>query len=225
MRLVDCFVDLLAYILYFQKSAGQRQLPFEQVQGDVRGLLTASESCARKGGVSPDDYDAARFAVCAWVDEVVLSSPWQFRDRWQREQLQRIFYNTADAGEQFFDRLNELGFQHQDVREVYYLCMSLGFMGKYIHQGDEFLLEKVREANLKWLLGSSAGLPSLDRIDLFPEAYPQGQAQAAPAGSRWRMGLAAAAGLVFPVLLYGLLYGVYDTILNGALDAVLKAVP
>lgn len=224
MRLTDCFMDLMGYTAYFIKTVGHRQPPFEQVQADIRRLLTQSESNWKKSGSSPEDYDLARFAVCAWVDEKILASPWRHRDRWQREQLQRLYYNTADAGEQFFERLNNLGFQHRDVREIYYLCMSLGFMGKYIHEGDEYLLEKVREANLKWLLGSSVGVPSLQGFDLFPEAYPRQMPEMSHGRRRARPSLWTIAGIVSPLVLFGLLYFLYNSTLNNAAHKILQMV-
>lgn len=224
MRLSDCFIDLMGYTAYFMRSVAHRQQPFEQVQADIRRLLSESEVRSRQCEASPEDFDLARFAVCAWVDEMILASDWRHRDRWQREQLQRIYYHTADAGEQFFERLNNLGFQHRDVRELYYLCMSLGFMGKYIHEGDEFLLEKVREANLKWLLGSSVGVPTLDRLDLFPEAYPTDTAVAGgPARSR-RPSLWTLLVIACPLLLYGALYLFYNQMLNQGVQKVLQMV-
>lgn len=224
MRLSDCFIDLLGYTAYFMKTVDHRQQSFEQVQADVRRLVTQSEAAGKRMGASPDDFDLARFAVCAWVDEMILASDWRHKDRWQREQLQRIYYNTADAGEQFFDRLNNLGFQHRDVRELYYLCMSLGFMGKYIHEGDEYLLRKVREANLKWLLGSSVGLPTFQRMELFPEAYPKETSVPMGSGRRSRISLWAIGALISPLFLYGVLYLFYNQMLNQGVHKVLQVV-
>jgi type VI secretion system protein ImpK len=224
MRLTDCFIDLLGYTAYLIKSVGHRQQPFEQVQADIRRLLGQSESLAKRSNASPEDYDLARFAVCAWVDEMILASDWRQKDRWQREQLQRIYYNTADAGEQFFDRLNNLGFQHRDVRELYYLCMSLGFMGKYIHEGDEYLLQKVREANLKWLLGSSVGVPSFEQMELFPEAYPKDSAVPGGPARRYRPSVWSLVAIACPLVLYGALYLFYNQMLSQGVQKVLQVV-
>ena len=84
---------------------------------------------------------------------------------------------TSDAGELFFERLNAIGPHQRDVREVYYLCLSLGFTGQYCNPGDDFMLEQLRLSNLKLLTGSSMGVPSLDKESLFPDAYPTGENQ------------------------------------------------
>src|SRR4030066_1845521 len=98
MHLTDCFIELVAYVAYFLKTAAKKQPPFEQVKADILRLLTKSEECVRKGLFSQEDYDQARFMICAWIDEAILGSSWDHKNLWQREQLQRLYYNTTEAG-------------------------------------------------------------------------------------------------------------------------------
>ncbi|NVN91624.1 MAG: DotU family type IV/VI secretion system protein, partial [Desulfuromonadales bacterium] len=211
------------YVAYFKQNAATRQPPFEQVKGDIQRLLSESEAYVKKGAFSQEDYDQARFMVCAWVDEAILSSSWSQKGSWQREQLQRLYYNTTDAGEEVFERLNALGFHQQDVREVFYLCLALGFKGRFIHQGDEFLLEQLKLSNLKFLMGSSVGIPSLDRAELFPEAYPAHSVEIAPQRSKFRFSLVTISALVGPLVLIGVLYLIYHFTLNGIADNFFRA--
>jgi len=226
MHLTDCFMDLFAYVVYFQRTAGTRQPPYEQVKADVQRLLAQSEAQSRKGEIPREEYDAARFAVCAWADEVILGSSWNGRAQWQREQLQRLYYNTTEAGEEFFERLNALGFHQREAREIYYLCLALGFMGRHCRPGDEFLLAQLKSSNLQVLLGSSAGIPSLERTELFPEGYPPAAAgaPAAPA-AKGGVSLFTAACVAAPLLLFAILFLVYRFSLSGIGDNLLKAVP
>jgi len=225
MHLTDCFMELVAYVVYFQKTVAAKQPPYEQVKADVLRLLTQSEGCLKKGLFSPEDYDLARFAICAWVDETLLSSSWSQKGLWQREQLQRLYYHTTDAGEEFFERLNGLGFQQREVREVYYLCLALGFMGRYCHKGDEYLLEQLKSSNLKLLMGSSVGLPSLERTDLFPEAHPTESMAIGPQKRKFEFSITTLACLVGPVFLFGLLYLIYHFALGGIGENFLRTVP
>lgn len=225
MRLSDCFAELIAYTLYFRKGVEQRQPPYEQVKADVLRSLARSEEFVKKGLFPEDQYDMARFAVCAWVDEVILNSAWQEKEQWKREQLQRMYYHTTEAGEEFFDRLNAIDFYQKDLREVYYLCLAMGFVGRHIRKGDEYLLDQVKSSNLKILLGSSVGLPSLQRGDLFPEAYPTESAPIATHKRRFHVtGLLIMMCLAGPVALYGVLYLIYRFVLAGVGDHFLKMV-
>jgi type VI secretion system protein ImpK len=218
-------MELMAYVVYFQRTSQKRQPPFEQVKADVTRLLSQSDALSRKGEISREEFDTARFAVCAWVDEAILSSPWSHRNLWQREQLQRIMYNTTEAGEEFFDRMNALGFHQREAREVYYLCLALGFMGRHCHAGDDFLLNQLKSSNLQVLLGSSAGIPSLDRAELFPEGYPAGASVAAPAQAKPGFSLFTVFCIAAPVVLFGVLFLIYRFSLSGLGDNLLRTVP
>jgi len=224
MHLTDCFMDLLGYVSYFLKTAAGRQPPYSQVKADITRLLGQSGECVKKGLFPPEEYDQARFAVCAWVDEAILSSGWKEKAQWQREPLQRVYYRTTEAGEEFFERLNALGFQQRGVREVYYLCLALGFAGRHCNPGDEFLLGQLKTSNLKLLLGTSVGIPSLEREQLFPDAYPTETFDVGPRERKFRFSAFTVACLAGPVVLFGLLFLVYRFALSGVGENVLRTV-
>lgn len=217
-------MELLAYVTYFLKSVKTRQPSFDQVRADIDRLVTNCDARAGEGNISRDDYDLARFAVFAWIDEGILNSEWNEREQWQRKQLQRIHFQTTDAGESFFERLNGLGPHQRDVREVFYLCLAMGFTGRYIHEGDDFLLEQLKSSNLKVLMGSSVGLPSLEKGELFPEAYTQSSDSVAPKGSRWNLSLTMLLGIGFPVILFGILFFIYLFVLSNITENLLSTV-
>ena len=218
-------MGIIAYVAYFLKAVGKKQPSYEKVKADILRLLSESEACFKQGRFSQDDYDLARFAVCAWVDEAMLNSGWHEKDQWQREQLQRIYYHIANAGEAFFSRLNALGPHQRDVREVYYLCLALGFMGRYCTDGDKYLLDQVKTSNLKLLIGSSVGLPSLERTDLFPEAYPSEPSEATGPKEKFSLTPFIIICLGGPVILFLVLYISYAFILNGIGENFLSTVP
>ena len=63
---------------------------------------------------------------------------------WLSEPLQIKLFDTFNAGEEFFSNLSELRLRttnNKDVLEIYYLCLSLGFKGKYQLQSPEILEE------------------------------------------------------------------------------------
>lgn len=225
MHLTDCFMELVAYVTHFLRTAAVRQPPYTEVRREIDLLLAAGESLVKREGFSRDDYDLARFAVCAWIDEAVLSSAWNEKSLWLREQLQRLHYNTTEAGEEFFTRLSALGLHQREVREVYYLCLALGFTGKFCKPGDEYQLEQVKTAQLKLLVGSSVGLPSLERTELFPEAYPGETPALAPARRRAGFSPLAAACLAGPAVLFVILFFVYRFTLSGVGENFLRTVP
>jgi type VI secretion system protein ImpK len=80
------------------------------------------------------------FAFVAFLDEVILSSDDPCRHDWAQKPLQEDLFGVSTAGEQFFTRLDNLlskpdTAELADVLEVYYLCLLLGFQGRYILDG------------------------------------------------------------------------------------------
>ena len=215
MRLSDCFMEIIAYTAMIVRRDGGPAPGFDQVRADLGRLIAQSESRLEQGRFPQEDFDLARFAVFAWVDETILASSWEGRSQWQCEQLQRQYYHTADAGELFFERLNTIGPHQREVREVYYLCLALGFTGQYCHEGDDFMLEQLRASNLKLLSGSSMGIPAVDKDELFPEAYPRGDLpQAGRMAGRGGFSVFTLLAAVLPPVFGVVLFFVYKFILG-----------
>jgi len=97
---------------------------------------------AKKKGASADDIDAAKYAFCAAVDEIILRSTFPIRDAWEMKPLQLALFGDQLAGENFFNRLEYLrtrGSEHVEALEVFHMCLLLGFQGRYILEGSEKL--------------------------------------------------------------------------------------
>ena len=225
MHLSDCFVELIAYVVYFLKTVAKKQPGFDQVRSDIERLMSQSRNSIVPGSVSEEDYDSARFAICAWVDEAIMNSSWNDSLLWRKEPLQRVYYQTTNAGELFFDRLNAIGAHQKNVREVYYLCLAMGFKGRYGNADDAYLLEQLKTSNLKVLLASSAGIPALERGELFPEAYPALSDAAHPDRKPSRFSLFNISCLGLPVVLYLVLFILYRFILHNIGETLLSVAP
>lgn len=98
--------------------------------------LRVAEDESRKAGYSQEDTKLAAFAVVAFLDESILNSENPaFRD-WARRPLQEEVFGSFVAGEMFFNGIDRLtgrddSVQLADVLEVYYLCLLLGYGGRY----------------------------------------------------------------------------------------------
>lgn len=92
------------------------------------------EQEARDKGVPLDQLRPAHYALCASLDDVVLSTPWGSSGTWSQRSLVSTFHQEVRAGERFFDVLKQMcdnPGRFLPVIELMYICMSLGFMGQY----------------------------------------------------------------------------------------------
>jgi type VI secretion system protein ImpK len=106
------------------------------------------EDRARALGVANEVVLAARYALCAALDEAVLSTPWGAQSEWAQQTLLVVLHREAWGGEKFFDMLERISrdpARHIDLMELQYLCMAVGFCGKYqVRDGGQARLAEVR---------------------------------------------------------------------------------
>jgi type VI secretion system protein ImpK len=84
--------------------------------------------------LTPASIDESKYALIALMDETVLSVPGACRDYWMSRPMQLDYFGDNIAGQEFFNKMQNLLVQPEtkkDVLEVYYLCLALGFEGKY----------------------------------------------------------------------------------------------
>ncbi len=115
-------------------SARGRGPDIEQLRRGMVDAVRGFEKAALATGLDTKSLRAARYAICATIDDIVLSTPWGSSSNWAQQTLTGIFHNEVIGGDRFFEILEqmsrELG-RHSEVVELMYLCTSLGFEGRY----------------------------------------------------------------------------------------------
>jgi type VI secretion system protein ImpK len=106
--------------------------------GDLRERaiqqIRTFEQSSRDAGVPLDQLRPAHYALCASLDDVVLNTPWGSSGPWAARSLVSTFHQEVRSGERFFDLLTQLRQNpgtFLPVLELMYLCLSLGFQGRY----------------------------------------------------------------------------------------------
>ena len=92
------------------------------------------EQEARDKEVPLEQLRPAHYALCASLDDVVLNTPWGSSGTWSEHSLVSTFHQEVRSGERFFDLLTQLRQNpgtFLPVLELMYLCLSLGFQGRY----------------------------------------------------------------------------------------------
>ncbi|MCI0513220.1 type IVB secretion system protein IcmH/DotU [candidate division KSB1 bacterium] len=106
----------------------------EMLRRRIKELLDKIERDGRHLDVPSDQTEMAKFALVAFIDESIITSEWSRKDVWRGNPLQLELYSRSDAGEEVFRRIEQLRQRVQDnaqVLEIFYLCLTLGFKGKY----------------------------------------------------------------------------------------------
>jgi type VI secretion system protein ImpK len=116
------------------------------LRNQVLEEIKAFENNARVMGVDPDVTYTSRYVLCAVIDEAVLNTIWGSSSPWANQSLLSTLYNETTGGERFFvilDRLLKDPNANLDLLELMFICISLGFKGRYgvMDRGQEKLEE------------------------------------------------------------------------------------
>jgi type VI secretion system protein ImpK len=119
------------------------------LRADVIEAIRRFQEDTREAGVDPKTSAQACYALCALVDETVLGTPWGLQSIWSKQSLLITFYREATAGETFFNFLNkakESPRDYLDILEFFYVCLSLGFQGRFrVEPGGVDRLNRLRQ--------------------------------------------------------------------------------
>jgi len=122
--------------------------PSNDLRPKIASMLTDFENRAERYRFSSKITQVAKFALAAFVDETVLSSNFNLKEEWEKNPLQLEYFGESLAGNKFFEKLAAMIKQVDvtaDAVEIYYVCMLLGFKGRYGVYEKEKLLTIMQE--------------------------------------------------------------------------------
>ena len=83
-------------------------------------------------GHGHEQWKLAKYALAAWIDEMLIEAPWEGRGYWKNRSLEIELFKGATAHETFYLKAEEAKSQAtRDALEVFYVCVVLGFRGLY----------------------------------------------------------------------------------------------
>lgn len=139
-NLVDLLYDGFYMLILLQGRSAPQDVP--SFSAGIRRFLDDFEKRASKANFNADDIFDAKYALCAAIDEAVLTSRMNIRETWERHPLQLELFGDQLAGEHFFDRLEVArngGSNRIQALEVFHMCLLVGFKGRYLLEGPEKL--------------------------------------------------------------------------------------
>ena len=134
-NLAILFQDVLTAIVRLRANR-QSVTDANAFRHHTREALKTAAAQALAAGYTADDTRHATFAAVAFLDESVLNSQNPIFAEWLRKPIQAELFGTHTAGEEFFTALQQLlgradSQDLADLIEIHYLCLLLGFSGRY----------------------------------------------------------------------------------------------
>ena len=130
--LIAAAAPLLQLLARLRNTSNQPD-PGDLLERSLRAMRSF-EQRVRDLGLPIELLRPAHYALCASLDDVVLNTPWGSTGTWAARSLVSSFHQEVRSGERFFDLLGQMRQnpgKFLPVIELMYLCMSLGFQGRY----------------------------------------------------------------------------------------------
>ena len=215
-RLIDAATPLLGLVIRVRRLAdfhGVENL-YQQVVDEVAAI---DRELVEQGYERPTVV-AYRYVLCAFIDEAVLGTDWGAHSVWSQHSLLSRFHNETWGGEKVFAitaRMEQEPERYRDMLEFIYLCLCLGFEGRYkvmTNGRDEY------EQIIRGLYEQIRGL----RRDEDPQPLTRALDNVTPARNRLRTGLPLwGIGGLFVSAMAGV-YTLYNIALNERIRDVLS---
>ena len=109
----------------------------ELLKETLQDLIEAFEAGASAAGLGVDTVEAAVYALCCLADDSAAATPWG--ENWPATGLLQRMRGETRGGEEFFGLLEEVSKypeRNSDLLEFLYICLALGFEGRYRQAGN-----------------------------------------------------------------------------------------
>ncbi len=150
------------------------------VAADERAtLLRKIDDAEVQLGKTPE-WELAKYAICAWIDALLIDAPWQGKGWWKENALEKKYFGDRVAHEAFFARgVEAANLGRKDALEVYYLAVVLGFRGFYIDSDSNYKANRINTLRLPdtieaWCRGTARSLQLRQGRPEIPEAIQTG---------------------------------------------------
>jgi type VI secretion system protein ImpK len=141
------------------------QLDLVQEQAVLKGMLSRVAD-APGDKVGSEGYLGIRYPLACWLDEImILGTPWS--SQWTDTKLETALFGTTDRAWMFWEQAEKAkGRQGSTALEVFFLCVVLGFQGKFRGQQAEL------ESYIKTMRTQIANMQQLDTPQVASRGVP-----------------------------------------------------
>lgn len=205
LTLMDLCNPVFAYAAMLPRDPGGMHPSYDQFREQVLTALQRVESEGPNHGIDREDAAEAVYACCLFLDEQVQDSEWTGKLQWSAEPLHIVKLGDPEGGINFFRRLDALGERHREVKEIFLVCLAMGYRGRYAELEPTEQVARIGEIRQK-IVRSIYPRPVDSQEVLFPEAYepPAPLEDDVPPPPRWWWG-ASLGAVAVSLLLWGIL--------------------
>lgn len=165
--LVDAGSELFDLLVYLRSQ--NSGLDIAPLRDKTLALIKSFEKGAQQTGEAAQIVKVAKYAIAATIDDQIMSKPWGTECGWQHATLVGAIGGEKIGGDRFFELLEQAESdpqRFQNLIEFMYICLSLGFQGRYRHTQRQSMtqLDSHRKSAFLAIEGARKGFA--DRLSL-----------------------------------------------------------
>jgi type IV/VI secretion system ImpK/VasF family protein len=139
--LSEMFGTFCVTIFDNQRNIGKKETEMDPVTlnksiGSFLKISLENEESLCFGG----DFKEVIYLMTTLADEIFLNMEWSGKQYWEENMLEYRYFGTQTAGDEIFNRINELlasKGSSVEKAEIYLKALGLGFKGRYRDMEDE----------------------------------------------------------------------------------------
>lgn len=216
--LIDAAQPLIGLVMRIRQLKTTPDTNIEALYNTVRQQIATIDDEISRHGYDNATLLAYRYCLCSFIDEAVMGTPWGAQSIWAERSLLSIYHNETWGGEKFFTILSRMMLdpeKYRDILEFLYLCLCLGFKGRYgvqVNSNDDLqnIITKLHKI-LRQMRGETP--------EWINTAYKNVAPSHIKIGSQWPWWSPWAATAVVLVAAFA----IYTIVLNGTTTEVLRS--
>jgi type VI secretion system protein ImpK len=136
--MTDSFARLVGPVFHqvidlLQRMEQGESPALEPERARLCAVLDEAEQQAGASSQLAHDFALARHALVYWIDEVLINSHWTHALEWRQQILEWEIYQERLRADRFYEKAHEAeALATTDPLETYFLCVALGFRGRYV---------------------------------------------------------------------------------------------
>ncbi|HEX8203414.1 MAG TPA: DotU family type IV/VI secretion system protein [Isosphaeraceae bacterium] len=141
--MTDAFANVVSpvfqQVIDLQERVRRGENPaLEPQRQQIRAVLDEAQNRATAMTQLAHDFELARYALVYWIDEVLIASSWSHAMEWKQQILEWEIFGERLRADRFYEQAQAAErLANIDPLEVFFLCVALGFRGKYVDNHAE----------------------------------------------------------------------------------------
>lgn len=143
--LVDAASSLFSIIGKLKQVKSQKQL--DKLSQDLADEVISFQESIKNQGCNSEYAVVCRYVLCATIDDIISNTTWGGQGLWDEHSLLATFKQDVRHQDKFFtimERAIKDPALYIDLMELMYLCLSMGYKGRYrATEHSQYQLEQI----------------------------------------------------------------------------------